>query len=59
MVVKSLDTNKHQFRPQEKDEKILGDETPYLNAIGELMYLANYIWPDIFFAINLLARFSS
>ena len=37
MIVKSLDINKDRFRPQEKDEEVLGDETPYLSAIGTLM----------------------
>ncbi len=32
---------------------------PYLSAIGALMYLANNTRPDIAFAVNLLARFSS
>nr|KYP45741.1 Retrovirus-related Pol polyprotein from transposon TNT 1-94 [Cajanus cajan] len=43
MVVRSLDVNKD----------------PYLSAIGALMYLANYTRPDIAFAVNLLARYSS
>ncbi|XP_047256209.1 secreted RxLR effector protein 161-like [Capsicum annuum] len=59
LVVRSLDINKDLFRPQENDEKLLGDETPYLSAIGALMYFANNIRPDIYFAISLLARFSS
>mgnify|MGYP003555667314 CR=1 FL=1 len=59
MVVRSLDINKDPFRPQEKDEEILGDETPYLSAIRELMHFANNTRPDICFAVNLLVRFSS
>jgi len=59
MVVRSLDVDKDPFRPQEKDEELLGPEVPYLSAIGALMYLANYTRPDIAFAINLLARYSS
>ena len=47
------------FEPQEDDEEILGPRVPYLSAIGALMYLANYIRPDITFAVNLLARYSS
>ena len=30
-----------------------------LDVIGALMYLANYTRPDITFAVNLLARYSS
>ena len=59
MVVRSLDPQKDQFRPRESDEEILGPEVPYLNAIGALMYLAQCTRPDIAFAVNLLARFSS
>jgi len=59
MVVRSLDVDKDPFRPQEKDEELLGPEVPYLSAIGALMYLANDTRPDIAFAINLLARYSS
>ena len=59
MEVRSLDVDKDPFRPQEKDEELLGPEVPYLSAIGALMYLANYTRPDIAFAVNLLARYSS
>ena len=59
MVVRSLDPQKDKFRPREFDEEILGHEVPYLNAIGALMYLAQCTRPDIAFAVNLLARFSS
>ena len=59
MVVRSLDVNKDPFRPQEKDEEILGSEVLYLSEIGALMYLANTTRPDIAFAVNLLARYSS
>lgn len=40
----------------------LGCATPevlYLSVIGALLYLAQYTSPDIAFAVNLLARFSS
>ncbi|XP_075076828.1 secreted RxLR effector protein 161-like [Nicotiana tabacum] len=59
MVVRSLDINKDPFWPQENDEVLVGDETPYLSAIGVPMYLANNTRPDITFAVSLLARFSS
>ncbi|XP_069154312.1 uncharacterized mitochondrial protein AtMg00810-like [Solanum lycopersicum] len=52
MVVRSLDINTDPFRPQENDEELLGDETPYLSAIGALMYLANNTRPDICFAMQ-------
>ena len=58
MVVRSLEMEKDQFRPQEEGEEILGPEVPYLSAIGALMYLANSTRPDIAFAVNLLARHS-
>ena len=59
MVVRSLEMEKDQFRPQEEGEEILGPEVPYLNAIGALMYLANSTRPDIAFVVNLLARHSA
>ena len=37
MVVRSLDVNKDPFRPQEKNEEILGSKVPYISSIGELM----------------------
>lgn len=58
MVVRSLDVDKDIFRPAEQDEEILED-VPYLNAIGALMYLSNQTCPDIAFAVNLLARYST
>ncbi|KAL5539885.1 hypothetical protein UlMin_042920 [Ulmus minor] len=59
MVVRSLNVEKDLFRPCEDNEEIVGPEVPYLSAIGALMYLANCTRPDIAFAVNLLARFSS
>ena len=59
MVVRSLEVNKDPFHPQEENEELFSPEVPYLNAIGALMYLANYTRPDIAFSINLLARYSS
>ena len=59
MIVRSLDVENDQFRPKEENEDIIGPEVPYLSAIGALMYLANNTRPDISFAVNLLARYSS
>ena len=59
MVVRALKVDTDTFRPCEENEEILGPEVPYLNAIGALMYLTNCTRPDISFAVNLLARFSS
>ena len=59
MIVRSLDVKRDPFRPQEDNEEILGPEVPYMSAIGALMYLANCTRPDITFAVNLLARYSS
>ena len=59
MVVRSLNIETDPFRPCEENEEILDSEFPYLSAIGALMYLANCTRPDISFAVNLLARFSS
>lgn len=59
MVVRSLDPKKVPFRPKEDDEKILGPEVPYLNAIDALLYFTRCTRPNIAFAVNLLARFSS
>jgi len=43
------------FRPQEKEEKLIGSEVPYLSVIGALMYLVNYTRLDITFVVNFLA----
>lgn len=59
MVVRSLIVEKDHFRHRAINEEILGPEVPYLSAIGALMYLANNTRPDIAFAVNLLARYSS
>ncbi|CAJ2636501.1 unnamed protein product [Trifolium pratense] len=59
MMDRTLNVEKDPFRPKEENETDLGSEVPYLSAIGALMYLANCTRPDIAFAVNLLARFSS
>ncbi|GJZ24929.1 retrovirus-related pol polyprotein from transposon TNT 1-94 [Tanacetum coccineum] len=51
---------KEEFEMKDlEDEDVLGPEVPYLSAIGALVYLTNCTRPDISFAVNLLARFSS
>ena len=59
MIGRSLQRDKDPFRPKEEGEEVLGPEFPYLSAVGALMYLVNCTWPDIAFAVNLLARYSS
>ncbi|GJY38765.1 retrovirus-related pol polyprotein from transposon TNT 1-94 [Tanacetum coccineum] len=59
MVGRSLNVDNDPFHPCEEDEDVLGLEVPYLSAIGALMYLTNCTRPDISFAFNLSARFSS
>ena len=58
MIACSLDVKKDPFHLCEKGEELLGPEVPYLSVIGALMYLANFIRPDIAFSVNLLARYS-
>ena len=59
MVVRSLEVKKDPLCPRKPQEDVLGPEIPYLNAIGALLYLLNNTHPNIAFAVNLLARFSS
>jgi len=59
MMARTLNVDKDPFRPKEDNEEDLDFEGSYLSVIGVLMYLANCIRPDIIFAVNLLARFSS
>ncbi|GJT46040.1 copia protein [Tanacetum coccineum] len=59
MVERSLNVDNDPFRPCEDDEEIIGPKVPHLTPIGALMYLTNCTRPDISFAVNLLARFSS
>jgi len=56
MILRSLDVDKGFFRHQENDEELIGLKVPYLSVIGAVMHLANYIRPDIAFAINLLNK---
>ncbi|KAM1090300.1 hypothetical protein ACFX19_018156 [Malus domestica] len=59
MIVRYLDIKKDPFRPKEDDELVLGQEVPYLSAIGALLYLAQCNRPDIVFSVNLIARYIS
>lgn len=59
MVVRSLDVKNDPSCLCEKDEKLPGSRVLYLNAMGMLIYLANYTHLDIDFYINLIAKYSS
>ena len=59
MVVRSLDVKNDPFFHCKKNEELFGPKVPYLNAIGALLYLANYTHSNIVFSVNLLARYSS
>ena len=59
MIVLSLDPEKDHFHLKDDDEDVLEAEVPYLSTIGALLYLAQCTRPDISFAVNLLARYSS
>ena len=50
-----MDLKRDEFTICDEGEKCLGHETLYLDAIGALMYLANWTRPDNAFAIDLLA----
>ena len=59
MVFWSLEFDKDPFKPKEDIEDILGQEVPYLSAIGALLYLENCTKPNIAFVVNLLPRFNA
>ncbi|KAM1692741.1 hypothetical protein ACFX2K_032321 [Malus domestica] len=59
MVGRTLDVKRDPSRPKKDDEEILEPEVPYLSAIGALLYLAQCTGPDIFFIVNLLARYNN
>jgi hypothetical protein len=56
MVVHALKKDKDAFKPKEEGEDVLGQEYPYLSAIGVLLYLANNTRPDIAFEVICLTR---
>lgn len=47
MIVRRIEKNIDQLCPKEKVEDVLGPEISYLNEIGALMYLAQYMRPNI------------
>lgn len=51
MVVRTLDPEKDQFPPKDDNRQILDPEVPYLNAVSALLYLAQYMRPDILCAV--------
>ena len=57
MVVRLLYAKRDLFLPKEDDEETLELEVPYLSAICALLYLAQCTRPNIYFAVNLLARY--
>jgi hypothetical protein len=59
MIVCALEKDKDPFKTREEGEKVLGQEYPYLSAIGALMYLTNNTKPDIAFVVNCFARHSA
>jgi hypothetical protein len=59
MVVHAFEKDKDPFKLREEGEEVLGQEYPYLSAIGALMYLVNNTRPDIAFAVNCLIRHSA
>ena len=59
MVVRSLEADRDPFRTKGDDKEVLGPKVPYLSAIRALMYLVDFIRPNIAFIVNLLARYSA
>jgi hypothetical protein len=59
MIVRALEKDKDPFKPWDGGEEVLGQEYPYLSAIGALMYLTNNAISDITFVVNHLARHST
>lgn len=59
MIVISLDMERDPFIARENEEELLDSEVAYLSVNGALMYVVNYICPDILFNVNLLAIYSS
>ena len=44
------------YHPSEEEEKEFSHRTRYLAAVGALLYLSNFIWPDISFIVSVLAQ---
>ncbi|XP_050147306.1 uncharacterized protein LOC126622565 [Malus sylvestris] len=53
-----LDAKQDLSRPKEDAKEILEHEVPYLSMIGALLYLAQCTKLDVYFDVNLLARYS-
>jgi len=49
----------HTQSPQNAQEANIMRQTPYLSAVGALMYLATTTRPDIAYTVGVLARFNS
>lgn len=47
------------IRCPDVESHLLGPEVPYMSSISGFLYLAKFARPDISFATNFLARYSS
>ena len=59
MMKRSMTLEKDHLGPRQESENKLGDQYPYMNLIGALMYLSVSTRPDISFAVNLLSRYNN
>jgi Reverse transcriptase (RNA-dependent DNA polymerase) len=57
LQIRNNKIEKDIYCPIKPDETPVSSDTPYLSAIGSLLYLANTTRPDISFSVNFLARF--
>jgi hypothetical protein len=51
--------DREQYAERDEGEAALDEHLPYFTVVGELMWLANRTRPDIAFAVNVLARYTS
>src|SRR5581483_7110231 len=56
LQVRSLEPSKDVYRPKEENEPTLVANYPYSQAVGALLYLANWTRPDTAFTVSFLAR---